>query len=181
MSDPTTPDSPGEVLPPASGVPPTSSAVSPDAGRALAVVSRLARSHPSSDELRCLLEGKLGEAVSAAADYAADAITPATRAAYIRDWDVFATWCREQGADPMVLPAHPVLVAAYIASLAGTIGKSALRGRLAAIAYHHRRRGLTWLRIPMKSPGYTDLKPPGVPISKRAPFQSQIARDGVVS
>ena len=97
-----------------------------------------------SDELRGLLEGKLGEAVSAAADYAADAIAPATRAAYIRDWDVFTTWCREQGADANALPTHPVLVAAYIASLAGAIGKSALRGRLAAIAYHHRRRGLTW-------------------------------------
>ena len=107
-------------------------------------MSRLARSHPLSDELRGLLEGKLGEAVSAAADYAADAIAPSTRAAYIRDWYVFATWCREQGADPNALPTHPVLVAAYIASLAGTIGKSALRGRLAAIGYHHRRRGLTW-------------------------------------
>ncbi len=88
----------------------------------MAVVSRLARSHPMSDELRGLLEGKLGEAVSAAADYAADAIAPSTRAAYIRDWDVFATWCREKGADPNALPIHPVLVAAYIASLAGTIG-----------------------------------------------------------
>ena len=38
-----------------------------------------------------------------------------------------------------------MLVAAYIASLAGRIGKIALRGRLAAIAYHHRRRGQTWL------------------------------------
>ena len=37
------------------------------------------------------------------------------------------------------------------------------------------------VRIPMKLPGYTDLKPPGVPISKRPPFQSQTARDGVVS
>ena len=37
------------------------------------------------------------------------------------------------------------------------------------------------LRIPMKPPGYTDLKPPAVPISKRPPFQSQTARDGVVS
>ena len=108
-------------------------------------MSRLARSHPLSDELRGLLEGKLGEAVSAAAaDYAADAIAPSTRAAYIRDWYVFATWCREQGADANALPTHPVLVAAYLASLAGTIGKSALRGRLAAIGYHHRRRGLTW-------------------------------------
>ena len=30
--------------------------------------------------------------------------------------------------------------------------------------------GEVLVRIPMKSPGYTDLKPPGVPISKRAPF-----------
>jgi hypothetical protein len=37
------------------------------------------------------------------------------------------------------------------------------------------------VRIPMKPPGYTDLKPPVVPISKRPPFQSEIARDGVVS
>ena len=37
------------------------------------------------------------------------------------------------------------------------------------------------VRIPTKSPGYTDLKPPGVLISKRPPFRSQIARDGVVS
>ena len=37
------------------------------------------------------------------------------------------------------------------------------------------------LRIPMKPPGYTDLKPLVVPISKRPPFQSQTARDGVVS
>ena len=47
--------------------------------------------------IRGLLEGKLGEAVSAAADYAADAIAPSTRATYIRDWDVFATWCRGAG------------------------------------------------------------------------------------
>ena len=45
-------------------------------------------------------------------------------------------------------------------------------------------RWLPWiccLRIPMKPPGYTDLKPPAVPISNRPPFQSQTARDGVVS
>ena len=72
------------------------------------------------------------------------AIAPATRAAYIRDWDAFVSWCQEHGADLNTLPADPVLVAAYIATLAGTIGISAMRGRLAAIAYHHRRRGLIW-------------------------------------
>ncbi len=145
MSDPANPDRPGDILPPFAATSAASSTpATPDTSRALAVVSRLARSHPMSDELRSLLEGKLGEAVSAAADYAADAIAPATRAAYIRDWYVFVTWCREQGADPNALPIHPVLAAAYLASLAETIGISALRGRLAAIAYHHRRRGLTW-------------------------------------
>ncbi len=43
-----------------------------------------------------------------------------------------------------MLPIHPVLVAAYLASLAGTLGRSALNGRLAAIAHEHRRRGLAW-------------------------------------
>ncbi len=145
MSDPTGPDSLGDMLPlepPASAS--ATPAATPDVSRALAVVSRLARNHALSDELRSLLEGKLGAAVAAAADYAADAIAPATRTAYIRDWHVFASWCREQGADPNALPVHPVLAAAYLASIAKTIGMSALRGRLAAIAYHHRRRGLIW-------------------------------------
>ena len=145
MSDPIDPAISGDVLPPDPDASAASSpAATPAASRALAVVARLARAHPLSDELRSLLDGKLGAAVSAAADYAADAIAPATRAAYIRDWADFGSWCREQGADPNDLPTHPVLVAAYIASLAGTIGMSALRGRLAAIAYHHRRCGLTW-------------------------------------
>ena len=145
MVDASHPAGLGDSLPPNVPAPDERpAAATPETARALTVVSRLARAHPLSDELRSLLEGKLGEAVSAAADFAADAIAPATRAAYIRDWDGFATWCRGQGADPNDLPIHPVLVAAYIASLAGTIGKSALRGRLAAIAYHHRRCGLAW-------------------------------------
>ena len=37
-----------------------------------------------------------------------------------------------------------MLVAAYLASLAGQLGRSALGGRLAAIAYAHRRCGLAW-------------------------------------
>jgi len=57
--------------------------------------------------------------------------------------------------------------------------------RIASIrAFYGRRRRTLFehhVRIPMKPPGYTDLKPPGVPISKRPPFQSQTARDGVVS
>ena len=37
-----------------------------------------------------------------------------------------------------------MLVAAYLASLAEKLGRSALGGRLAAIAYEHRRRGIAW-------------------------------------
>ena len=118
MSDPIDLDSACHTLLPAADAAAAFSAVeAADASRALAMVSRLARAHPLSDELRGLLEGKLGQAVSAAADFAADAIAPATRAAYIRNWEVFATWCREQGADSNALPTHPVLIAAYMPAL----------------------------------------------------------------
>jgi integrase len=111
---------------------------------ALAVVRRLARSQQLPPELLGVLEGPLANAIADAAAYASDAISEATRAAYRGDWSEFAAWCRTQRVDPTVLPIHPVLVAAYLAGLAKTIGRSALRRRVAAIVYHHRRRGLAW-------------------------------------
>lgn len=111
-------------------------------GAALALVKRLARTHPPSADLQALLEGPLRDAVAAAAGYAGDAICDATRNAYLRDWAEFSTWCRTNGADPNELPVNPVLVAAWLATLAGTHGRSALGRRVAAIAYHHRRRGI---------------------------------------
>ena len=105
---------------------------------------RLARTEQLPAELLAVMDGPLADAVAVAADYAGDAITAATRAAYRGDWAEFAAWCRAQHADPTVLPIHPVLVAAYLAGLAGKVGRSALRRRVAAIVYHHRRRGLVW-------------------------------------
>ena len=136
----------GETLSP--GVPsPTlpNTAASADATgqtrAALALVKRLARTDPPSADLQALLDGTLREAVAAAADYAADTICAATRSAYLRDWTEFAAWCRANGADPQHLPVNPVLVAAWLATLAATHGRSALGRRVAAIAWHHHRRG----------------------------------------
>ena len=111
---------------------------------ARSVIHRLARSQPVPNELLAALDGPLGRAIAAAADYAADALSEPTKKAYARDWEHFATWCRSQAVDPTVLPIHPVLIAAYLAALAPTLGKSALNTRVAAIAYEHRRRGHTW-------------------------------------
>ena len=142
MSEPDqpAPDQKGEVLPP-DGQPATDPATT---ARAVAVIARLARIDPKSEALRRLSEGLLGAAVEAAAGYARDALSPATQAAYLRDWDAFAAWCAEREVDPGELPIDPVVVAGYLASLAKTHGGSALRGRVAAIAYHHRRRGFAF-------------------------------------
>lgn len=111
--------------------------------------------HPAAAELQALLAGPLHAAVRAAADYAGDATAAVTQAAYRRDWAEFAAWCREHdpgtgngtgtgGADPAELPINPVLVAAWLATLADSVGSSALRRRVAAIAHHHRRRGMAF-------------------------------------
>src|SRR3954469_279789 len=71
-----------------------------------------------------------------------DVIAPATRDTYRRDWAEFAAWCRSNGADPAILPVSPALVADYLATLALSHGASAVRRRVAAIADHHRRRGV---------------------------------------
>lgn len=111
---------------------------------AVTAVQRLARAHIVPDALLAALDGPLSGAVATVAEYAGSALSEATKRAYGRDWFHFADWCRKQAVDPTTLPIHPVLVAAYLASLATTLGRSALNGRLAAIAYEHRRRGLAW-------------------------------------
>jgi len=142
------PDVTGDILPPASA------ATAPDAGaaQALTVVQRLARAHSVPAELRAALSGPLSAAVATAADYAAGSLSEATKRAYARDWWHFSEWCAVQGVDPRALPIHPVVVAAYLASLAQTLGRSALNGRLAAIAHEHRRRGHPW------TPGHAAIR-----------------------
>jgi len=105
---------------------------------------RLARAQPVPEALLAALDGPLGDAVATAASYAGDAISAKTRAKYAGDWAEFAEWCRQQTIDPAALPMHPVLVAAWLAGLAPSVGRSALRRRVAAIVYHHRRRGHVW-------------------------------------
>ena len=63
-------------------------------------------------------------------------------AGYAADWADFAAWCAAGGV--AALPARPVVVAAYLASLARKLGRSGLRRRLAAIAHEHRRLGHPW-------------------------------------
>jgi hypothetical protein len=165
MTDPTDAANTGDSRPPAVSPPetdapdvaiiarrvaaeaaPVAAASAEDVGaeNALAVVRRLARTQQLPAELIAVLDGPLADAVAVAANYAGDAITATTRAAYLADWAEFAARCRAQQVDPTALPIHRVLVAAYLATLAGKIGRSALRRRVAAIVYHHRRRGLVW-------------------------------------
>jgi hypothetical protein len=87
-----------------------------------------------SPELLTLVDGPLAEAVSKAADYAGNAISAGTVETYKGDWGDFSRWARQNGVDPAVLPVHPVVVAAWLATLAPSIGRSALRRRIAAIA-----------------------------------------------
>ena len=125
----------GEILPPAAR---------PDAKAARALIGRLVRGGDIAPELLALVDGKLADAVSKAADYAGKAIAPGTVATYRGDWSGFSRWARQQGVDPTILPVHPVVVAAWLATLAPSLGRSALRRRVAAIAWHHRSLGHAW-------------------------------------
>ncbi|USQ74703.1 tyrosine-type recombinase/integrase (plasmid) [Roseomonas mucosa] len=86
-----------------------------------------------------LLAGPVGEAVARASGYAGKALSANTRRAYATDWSHFSAWCQAGGVSP--LPAEPLVIAGYLASLAGQLGRSGLRRRLAAIAEMHRRTG----------------------------------------
>ena len=111
---------------------------------ALAIVGRMAPASPASKEMLALLSGPLGQAIETAATFADGRLAASTRRAYERDWRGFAEWCRSQKVDPTALPVHPVLVAAYLASLVPALGKSGLQARLAAIAHHHHEKGHLW-------------------------------------
>lgn len=62
-----------------------------------------------------------------------------TQRAYAADWQAFVGWCVATGRT--ALPGAPKAIAGYLASLAGQLGSSGLRRRLAAIADRHRRTG----------------------------------------
>jgi hypothetical protein len=69
--------------------------------------------------------------LESAARYAASALASSTRAAYERDWRVFAQWCVARGLGAM--PAAPATVAAFLAAEADraaikSLEQAAVRG-----------------------------------------------------
>jgi integrase len=97
---------------------------------------------PLPPEILAMMSGPVGRAVAEAAAYAGHAHAENTQRAYATDWRLFSAWCRAGGVPS--LPAAPVVVAGYLATIAGTLGRSGLRRRLAAIAHEHRRANLPW-------------------------------------
>lgn len=77
-----------------------------------------------------------------ASAYARQSLATGTLEGYRSAWDDFLGWCRANNASP--LPATPDAVADYLASLAVTHGRSALRRRLSAIGQAHRLAGHPW-------------------------------------
>ncbi|MCB8883949.1 tyrosine-type recombinase/integrase [Acidisoma cellulosilytica] len=73
---------------------------------------------------------------------AAASLSAPTERAYNEHWAAFSAWC-EQGK-VRHLPADPAVVATYLAERSQTVGKSALRVTLAAMAHVHRRSGYAW-------------------------------------
>jgi len=80
------------------------------------------------------------EVVDAARGYSDASRAASTRKKYLASWLDFSVWCRAQGHAP--LPAHPVVVAGYLAAEAARgLSPSAVQVRLAGIGWVHRRAG----------------------------------------
>lgn len=72
--------------------------------------------------------------------FLADSTAPATRTAYARDGQAFATWCAQQGL--VALPAHPEVLVCYVTALALDGRKvNTITRHLAAIAFMHQEAG----------------------------------------
>lgn len=90
--------------------------------------------------------GTLDRLVETARDYARQAVSGNTLAAYAKDWAQFARWCRMRGADP--LPPSPELIGLYIADLAAPTGKTlalsvaSIERRLSGLSWGYTQRGL---------------------------------------
>jgi integrase len=111
------------------------------ASRAAARLVRIA-TEALPPELAHLAAGPMAESLAKAVAYAQDSLCATTLKIYRDDWAAFAAWCAARGAP--CLPAPPAIVAAYLAERSATLGRSALRLVLAAIAHHHRRAGQPW-------------------------------------
>jgi integrase len=120
-----------------------STTVVPGAPAATTAVGKLLRGEDLPTDMLGLITGPVARAVAEAADFAAGSLADATLEAYAADWGHFVAWCRASGIAS--LPASPVVVAGYLASLATTLRRSGLKRRLAAIAHYHRAAGHAWL------------------------------------
>jgi integrase len=108
-------------------------------GQALPAPLVQAAAGQDSEAVMALLDGPAGAAVAGAAGRV---LSENTCRAYAADWQAFFAWCAAGGVP--ALPATPLVVAGHLASLAGRLGRSGLRRRLAAIAEQHRRTGHPW-------------------------------------
>ena len=78
----------------------------------------------------------VGPDLARAADYARAEKAPATRKAYLKDFELFGVWCQDRGLD--VLPASVEAVAAFLAYEADRgVKPSTISRRCAAIRYVH--------------------------------------------
>ena len=84
----------------------------------------------------------LANDVATARDYANAAAADNTMRAYRADWEHYQAWCGERGVNP--IPAEPAMVAAYLASMAGTHAATTIRRRLSALGRAHRFAGERW-------------------------------------
>ena len=91
-------------------------------------------------------------ALAAAQALAKQAAAPATLRAYKADWTHFAQWCAAHGFTPV--PAAPVTVGAYLASLADSHAPTTIRRRLSALGKMHRFNDLPW------NPAHRDIQGP---------------------
>jgi integrase len=89
-----------------------------------------------------LAAAPLKEALERAMALASASVSARTEHAYADCWRHFSSWCDTHGV--AYLPADPAIVGAYLAERSRTVGKSALRVSLSALAYYHRRSGQAW-------------------------------------
>jgi site-specific recombinase XerC len=79
--------------------------------------------------------------VGAARNYARQALSAATRAAYDSDWRAFEGWCADRGVEPM--PAPPAPVAAFLAAMAERgLRPATIARRCAAVRHYHHLAGV---------------------------------------
>jgi len=76
---------------------------------------------------------------AAALEYAKASRSPATLAAYRRDFTHFTSWCRDRGES--AIPATPEVVAEYLTDLAAEFKPSTIARRLAAVSVAHQSGG----------------------------------------